>query len=212
MHRRWPRLVIIYLILLAAGWMLGKSLLDLASVDTSPQSAEHVRTVIFMATGAFIVASAIPFVPGLEIGLGLMILFGAKMAVLVYASLVVALVISYVVGRFVPAPRVAAAFDFVGLGKARDLVLRLAPLDSAGRLDALTAQMPHRLAPLILRYRYLALVVLFNLPGNSVIGGGGGIAFTAGLSGLFSFPAFIFSLALAAIPVPLFFVVFGRFA
>lgn len=36
--------------------------------------------------------------------------------------------------------------------------------------------------------RYVALAVLLNIPGNVVIGGGGGIAFAAGMTRLFSFP------------------------
>lgn len=212
MRWHWLRLALVYVCLLAAGWFAGKWLLAAVSIDVQAESAERVRAVVILATGAFIVASAIPFVPGLEIGLGLMLVFGAKMVLLVYASLVFALILSYLVGRFVPAERVAAAFDYLGLAKARDLVLRLAPLDPAERIDALTAQAPRKLVPLFLRYRYLALVALFNIPGNSVIGGGGGIAFTAGLSGLYSFPAFALSLIVAAVPVPLFFLITGRLA
>lgn len=204
MNRRWLRLVVIYVSLLVAGWFAGKWLLDLVSIDVANESPDRVRVVVILATAAFIVASAVPFVPGIEIGLGLIFAFGAKMAVLVYASLVIALTGSFLVGRFVPVERVAAAFGYLGLNKARDLALRLAPLGPDERRELLTAQMPKRIAPLLLRYRYLALIVLFNVPGNSVVGGGGGIAFTAGLSGFYSVPGFVFSLAIGAVPVPLF--------
>ena len=204
---RWRnlRLVVIYAGLLLAGWLAGKWLLDLVTIDVANESPERVRAFVVLATATFIVASAIPFVPGIEIGLGLILAFGAKMAVLVYTSLVIALVASFLVGRFVPAERVATAFGYLGLNKARDLALRLAPLKPGERLDLLTAQMPKRMAPLLLRYRYPALVLLFNIPGNSVIGGGGGIAFTAGLTGLYTFPGFVAALAIGAVPVPLFF-------
>ena len=43
---------------------------------------------------------------------------------------------------------------------------------------------PTRLLPFLLRYRYVALALAFNLPGNAVLGGGGGIAMMAGLSGI----------------------------
>lgn len=198
------RLVLIYGGLLVAGWFAGKWLLDLVTIDVANESPDRVRFFVVLATAAFVVASAVPFVPGLEIGIGLMVVFGAKMALLVYASLVVALMVSFTVGRFVPAVRVAAAFGYVGLFRARDLVLRLAPLDPQGRIDLLTAQAPEKLVPVLLHHRYAALVVLFNLPGNSVIGGGGGIAFTAGFSGLYAFPRFLLTLVIAAVPVPLF--------
>ena len=209
MHPRWLRLVTIYLVLLATGWLIGKSLLDLSTIDIATESAARVRMVVAVALVAFVAASAIPFVPGLEIGLGLIVIFGASMAALVYGCLVVALVVSFLVGRFVAAARVAAAFDHFGLDKARDLVLQLSPLDAQQRLDFMTARLPNKWAAKFVRYRYAALIVLFNLPGNSVIGGGGGIAFTAGLSGMFSFPAFLLSLAVAAVPVPLL-VIFGE--
>jgi hypothetical protein len=204
MRSRKLRLAVIYASLLIAGWFVGKWLLHLVTIDVATESPERVRAFIILATAAFIVASAVPFVPGLEIGLGLIVVFGAKMALLVYASLVIALASSFLIGRFVPVERVATAFGNLGLDRARDLALQLAPLDSKGRRDLLTAQIPQKIAPLLLRYRYPALVVLFNLPGNSVIGGGGGIAFTAGLSGLYSLPGFLVALVIAAVPVPLF--------
>jgi len=203
MTRRWLRLAVIYASLLVAGWLAGKWLLDVVTIDIATESPERVRVFVILATVAFMVASAVPFVPGIEIGLGLILAFGAKIAVLVYASLVIALTTSFLVGRFVPAERVAAAFAYLGLNKARDLALRLAPLAPDERRDLLTAQMPRRIAPLLLRYRYPALIVLFNVPGNSVIGGGGGIAFAAGLSGLYSIHGFVLSLAIGAVPVPL---------
>jgi len=202
--RRWLRLAVIYASLLVAGWLAGKWLLDAVTIDIATESPERVRVFVILATVAFMVASAVPFVPGIEIGLGLILAFGAKMAVLVYASLVIALTTSFLVGRFVPVERVAAAFAYLGLNKARDLALRVAPLAPDERCDLLTAQMPRRIAPLLLRYRYPALIILFNVPGNSVIGGGGGIAFTAGLSGLYSIHGFVLSLAIGAVPVPLF--------
>lgn len=62
---------------------------------------------------------------------------------------------------------------------------------------------PSRLVPALLRRRYLALMVLFDLPGNSMPGGG--IALAAGMSGLFSFPLFVGTVLIAIAPAPLFF-------
>jgi hypothetical protein len=49
------------------------------------------------------------------------------------------------------------------------------------------------------------LAVLFNLPGNTIIGDGGGIALIAGMSRLFPFPKFVFLVCVAITPVPLLF-------
>jgi hypothetical protein len=54
-----------------------------------------------------------------------------------------------------------------------------------------------------LRYRYVALALAVNTPGNSVIGGGGGIMMIAGLSGLFTPAATFLTVAVAVSPVPL---------
>jgi hypothetical protein len=42
-----------------------------------------------------------------------------------------------------------------------------------------------------------------NIPGNIVIGGGGGIAMIAGLTGLYSFPRYLLTIAIAVAPIPL---------
>jgi len=49
------------------------------------------------------------------------------------------------------------------------------------------------------------LILTLNIPGNSLVGGGGGIAFIAGLSGLFSYPAYLATILIAVAPVPAFF-------
>jgi hypothetical protein len=57
----------------------------------------------------------------------------------------------------------------------------------------------------LLRYRYLALALAVNLPGNVILCGGGGIALMAGLSRLFDPLPFLLTILLAVLPVPMFF-------
>ena len=59
------------------------------------------------------------------------------------------------------------------------------------------------MVPVLLRHRYLALGVAFNLPGNTLLGGGGGIALAAGMSGLYPLLAYVAVVAIAVAPVPL---------
>jgi hypothetical protein len=54
-----------------------------------------------------------------------------------------------------------------------------------------------------LRHRYIALALVVNVPGNSVIGGGGGIMMMAGLSGIFTPAQTFLTVAIAVSPVPL---------
>jgi hypothetical protein len=48
----------------------------------------------------------------------------------------------------------------------------------------------------------LTLAVLLNLPGNIIIGGGGGIALIAGMTRLYSPPTYLTTIAIAVAPVP----------
>ena len=79
-------------------------------------------------------------------------------------------------------------------------VKHLSPQD---RLALLLDGQPKRALGLALRYRYLALAFAVNTPGNSIIGGGGGIMMMAGLSGIFSPLATFLTIAVAVSPVPL---------
>ena len=56
---------------------------------------------------------------------------------------------------------------------------------------------------LAIRHRYLAMALAINTPGNSIIGGGGGIMMLAGPSRSFTpLPTFL-TVVLAVSPVPL---------
>jgi len=162
-----------------------------------------LHRIIMTATILYIIFTAIPFVPGVEIGLGMILILGAKICFLVYVSTVIALTLAYLAGRLIPAEIGAQAFGFIGLTKAQRLMERLAPLSAHERVDFLLNSSPAKPVPYLVRYRYLALAVLFNLPGNTLIGGGGGIALLAGMTRLFPFPLFLLTIAVAVSPVPL---------
>jgi uncharacterized membrane protein YdjX (TVP38/TMEM64 family) len=212
MRRRWLTVVLVCLGLVVGGWYVGRELTDAATFDMQAAAADHAFAFVMAAVAVFVVASATPFVPGAEIGFGLILIFGAKVALIGYAAMVAALSVSFLAGRLLPPSLLASLFGYLGLGKARDLTLALAPLDPESRLRLLTEKLPHRLVPMLLRHRYLALIALLNLPGNSVVGGGGGIAFTAGLSGLFSLPAYLGTVLVAVAPVPAFVLATGYLA
>lgn len=212
MRKRWLILVLIYLALLICGWIAGRELVELFAFGVGPQNELGLNAMIATALGVYIITSATPFIPGAEIGFGLILLFGARLALLVYSGMVLALSLSFLIGRFLPPSLVARCFAYFGLVKARDLVLQVAPLSGKARLEYLTARAPRRLVPFMLRHRYLALIVLLNLPGNSIIGGGGGIGLIAGLSGLFSFPAYLGVLLIAVAPIPSMFLIAAYFS
>ena len=158
--------------------------------------------VLAVGVALFAVLLALPFVPGMELSLVLMMLFGLPAVGLVYGATLAALSAGFLVGRRVPLPWLAGLLGWLRLARGRALVERLAPLGGEARLALLLETAPRRLAPWLLRHRYLALMVVLNLPGNALIGGGGGIALLAGLSGLFRFPAYALAVAVAIAPIP----------
>jgi hypothetical protein len=202
---RWLVLIAVYLAFLLGGWLVGQQLFDFVAIDVRPHNEPLVHKLILTSMLIFVSASAVPFVPGAEVGLALLVVLGARVALLVYAGMVIALLLAYLVGRLVSPGAIAAAFATCGLDRARGLVLQLAPLDAKARLALLTQRAPRRMVPFLLRHRYLGLVVLLNLPGNSLVGGGGGIALCAGMSGLFPPHGFLAAVLLAAAPVPTYF-------
>ena len=199
-----PRVVcaLLYLALLAGGLVAGDWAMQITVEDLRPSTEPRLHAMLMSALGLYVLASAVPFVPGAEIGLGLLLTFGERVAVLVYAAMVAALTISYGVGRFVPSRLIALLFGHLGLRRAQALVLRMAPLAPSQRVDLLASQAPRRLVPVLLRHRYLALALVLNIPGNSLLGGGGGIALAAGMSGLYTAPAYLATLCVAVAPLP----------
>lgn len=206
---RWIFLAVIYAVLLGGGLFVGDWLLEFLDFDIRPANEPSVHMTIMTVAAIFVLASALPFVPGAEIGFGLILVFGGRIALLVYLCMVAALSISYLIGRFVPISVIGRLFKLLGMERAHDLVMQFAHLDSKERLESLVSRAPRRFVPVLLRHRYVALVVLLNMPGNSLVGGGGGLAFSAGMSGLFSLFGFLVAIALAVAPVPLFFYLFA---
>ncbi len=146
---------------------------------------------------------AIPFMPGIEIGISLLFLKGASIAPLVYAATILGLSLALLAGRFTPYRWLYGILADLRLRNACRLVERLAPMSRQERLQHLAMRAPRWLRPMVLTGRYLLLAVLLNLPGNSVIGGGGGIAFIAGFSRLFRPSITILVIAIAVLPIPL---------
>jgi hypothetical protein len=146
---------------------------------------------------------AIPFVPGIEIGLTLLMISGPDWALPVWVATTLGLALALIAGYRVPYVWLHRVFQDLHMKKACELLDRTEPLTTAERVTLLQSHLPTRIGPQILRFRYLVLAALINIPGNSVIGGGGGIALLAGLSRLFRLPVALITVALATAPVPL---------
>jgi hypothetical protein len=111
--------------------------------------------------------------------------------------------LSFTIGRLIPLNSFARFLGWLHLYKAQDLVLQLEPLNSKEKLDFLLRSAPSRVIPFLLKHRYLMIAIALNLPGNALIGGGGGIGLISGMSRLYPFPKYILLVSLAITPLPL---------
>lgn len=203
-RQRWLRLgllVAVGLALNGAGAWLAAQI----DLQIFPRHEHVLHAMVLGAAALYVALMVVPFMPGIEVGLALMLALGGRGALLVYLCTVLALAIGFAIGRLVPPRAVQALLAWLRLPRAAALAGRLDALPPARRLDLLQAPSSSRLGTFMLRHRYLAIAILLNLPGNVLVGGGGGIALVSGMSGGLSFGGFVALTALAVAPVPLLF-------
>lgn len=202
------RLVGIVLIALAASWLVSTSM----TLATRLPDAAHgpmQTTILLTALLVYALLIATPFVPGIEIGLALLVLRGASIAPAVYSATVAGLILAYFIGRLVPEASLERTFRDLKLTRAANLIGRYRAMPIENRQATLQSNLPKWLALPAVRYRYLTLGLLINLPGNAIFGGGGGLMLAAGLSRLFAPTKTIVTLLIAVLPLPIGFWFFG---
>ena len=187
-------LVVVALIYKATEWAT-------ATAESTGMQSLMIGTlfVILLLYAALI---AIPFVPGIEIGISLLMLKGAAIAPMVYVATVLGLSLAFMLGRSLPYNWIRSTLIDLRLTKASAIIERLEPLPREERLAILMERVPNWARPIIGGGRYILLAALINIPGSALIGGGGGISFIAGFSRLYR-PLWTFGvIALAVLPVP----------
>ncbi|MBI1416902.1 MAG: hypothetical protein GC146_06740 [Limimaricola sp.] len=175
-------------------------------------SIDHARTmtgILAVSLLGYALLLAAPFVPGVEIGVAILLVEGPSAAPFVYAATILGLALAYLVGRFLPLPWLARILADLRLATWAAAILRLDAMPREDRIARLCERMPKRLGKIAVNYRYIMLAVLVNLPGTAVIGGGGGILTLAGLSRLFNFWGVLATIMIACAPVPLAVWLFG---
>ena len=205
-----PKLKLLFKISLVVGFLLllnygGSRVVEHINFQLWPEHEHLVVTVVWFSIAVYIIWMAIPFVPGIELGLALMVMLGSKGVVLVYFCTLLSLSLSFAIGRLIPLRALSRFLGWLHLRKAQDLVAQLKSLDSEEKLDFLLKTAPSKIVPSLLKHRYLMIAIILNLPGNALIGGGGGIGLIAGMSRLYPFPKFILLVSLAITPLPLLF-------
>lgn len=157
--------------------------------------------MVVIAGIIYAILLSIPFFPGVELAWLVILLFGKQAAPVFYVFTILGLCWSFFVGRWLERSWLTARFDLDALKsvfshRIDTLQWKVSQLIPTG----LRAKAPTHL---ITRPRYIILAILVNLPGNSIIGGGGGIAFMCGANRAFNWKGFILTIALAVSPVPI---------
>ncbi len=183
----------------AGNWVMGQ-----LTPHLTPSTEPALHRFIMIAISVYVLLMMLPFVPGVEIGLAMIAMFGPNIAPLVYSGTVLALVLSFLIGRLLPQNAIIELFETLHLKRAGNLLRQLEYRQTDDRLEFLLQNASTRILPFLLRHRFLALMVALNLPGNALLGGGGGICLVAGFSRLFPISRFILAVAIAVSPVPLF--------
>ncbi len=201
---RYIRLFVILCLLMALivvgdYWLRG----ELGEIEEFLSSAKNRLGVGVLIIGGmlYLLLLSIPFVPGVELGLLLMCLFGREGIVFVYLSTIGGLLLAFAVGRCLPRPCITRWLKRFGITDISpenpDWVETVLDQSKIGQ------KLHARLSSSLLKYRYLVLAILCNLPGNSVLGGGGGISMICGASRLFQWKWFLLTIILVTAPVPL---------
>ncbi|SIS85766.1 hypothetical protein SAMN05421759_104349 [Roseivivax lentus] len=202
------RVALLIAVLVLATWG-AHAARDALNLQIRPDNEQQVHRLIMLGAVAYIGLLALPFVPGAEIGLAMLAAFGPAIAPLIYVCTVASMILAYTAGRFLPIEVLRKLLSTLRMHRAAAAIARAAPLSGDERLAMLLDGQSARTLRLAVRYRYVALALAVNTPGNSVIGGGGGIMLMAGLSGLFSPLATFATIAIAVSPVPLAMVFLG---
>jgi len=178
-------------------------LIDQLGFQFYPISYKIVERAILAGMILYICLMATPFLPGIEIGLILMILLGPMGAVLIYLCTLIALTLSFGLGRIFPPRLLVSLLGWLTLSRAESLLREFDATPPEQRLEFIAGKKSSGIMPALLKRRYLVLAALLNLPGNVVIGGAGGIAMLAGMSRLYSFPKYLLLVSIAILPGPI---------
>lgn len=179
---RWRRTALILRLLLLAGLVWLALMVVSVGAPGWLVSDDGRRDSLLVACLVYAALLAVPFIPAVEIGLLIMVVFGQAGAVGAYLATVVGLNLAYVVGRV------------LGRGLIPDDMH--APPGVSARLQSLARRVSGERLPIV------ALALLLNLPGGMLVGGGGGVALVYGATRMLYWPAFAATVAVATALLP----------
>jgi hypothetical protein len=167
------------------------------------EAARMMTGLLITVMVGYAILLAIPFVPGVEIGIAILALEGAQAAPFVYFATICGLALAFCIGQYVPMARLVGWCEDFYLARIARLLQRIHETPRDDRLQAMQDRLPKWLAPIFCNYRYVTIGLAINLPGNIALGGGGGIMLAGGLSRLFQTRFMILIVMLSTLPIPL---------
>lgn len=196
------RLVIIAGFAAAALWGY-KSLTAAITQNSSNDASGLMLGLLIVALVGYAILLAIPFMPGVEVGIALLVMEGAAIAPFIYLATVLGLLLAFLFGHLMSLDWLHRIFHDLHLIRACKLIARIKSETPDDRLNNMTKRLPAWLARIVVDWRYVTIGLLINIPGSIAIGGGGGILMLAGISRLFRPGWMALTIALAVLPVPL---------
>lgn len=162
--------------LVAMIWLVGFSDGKGLVMDWLEARETPILWILVITATVYALTLAVPFLPAVELGWMVMIAFGTPAILTIWLATPVGLLIAFSVGYWMRewpwVRRLQAGF--------RDRV-REAHATGSG----LSASALRFVDTSMANHPYWVLAVLVNIPGNWLIGGGGGIGIVAGSSGLY---------------------------
>ncbi len=209
--RQWKPVLtfIAAVILLYGASQLSHFLAGVMEFELRPTNEDMVHRIVTITAFLYAILLSLPFVPGTEVGIAMLVALGPPIAFLVYVCTVLGLFLAFIVGRFVPLRLLRATAERFHLIRLSRLLKEIEPLSQQERIRFLTGATPNRAVSTFVRHRHIGLAVLLSVPGNLLIGGGGGIGMIAGMSGLYSISGYLLTVMVAVSPVPIAVTMFG---
>lgn len=196
------RLIVVIALVYLAKLGLDQISAKIALYESDAAARAMVGLLVTVMIG-YALLLAIPFVPGVEIGIAVLVLQGPSAAPIVYVATAAGMFLAFAIGQYAPYSRLIQFCNDLALVRVADLLARIEQTPSQQRLDQMQDRLPRWLAPVFCNYRYVTLGLAINLPGNIALGGGGGIMMAGGLSRLFQTRFTVLTILIATLPVPL---------
>jgi hypothetical protein len=154
-----------------------------------------------MAGIVYVILLSIPFFPGVELAWMVILLFGKDAVIMIYLLTLIGLGLSFGFGRWFEKSWLTKSLD---IPKLKENLKKRTEWTKKRIADRLPVSLLKKQSnPFLFNSRYFIIAILINLPGNTIIGGGGGIALLCGMNRSFSWKGFILTIAIASSPIPL---------